>query len=560
MRAQSSGRPCGLFVTKNSGKFSLFAGAAAISLLCGSAGAFEIDTGNPNINLSWSNTVQYSAAFRVRDQNLGVAGDPATAQVNTNDGDLNFGRGLISNRFDLLSELDFRYGQIGGFRVSAAGWYDSVYFGHTDNPGNQGVNSLSTDYRNFTRDTRQLHGAKAELLDGFAYTNVELGDMSLNLKGGRYTQLYGESLFFGSNGIAAAQTPLDLVKALSVPNSQFKEIARPVGQIGGQLLVNSSLSVGAYYQLEWRKSRLPAAGSYFSFADFVDAGGETVLLGPGVFTRRSKDITARNNGQGGLQIKYRADDSEYGFYAARFHDKMPQFYIRPGINARGGSMGDHVQVYGENIRTVGASVSTLIGDTNVAGEISYRDNMPLVASGNAVVLPGNAVADGGRNARFPKGRTLHANVSAIGFIGANSIWDHASFIGEFAYNQRLAVTHNRDQLDAKATRHAGALQIVFQPEFFQVLPDLDIQVPIGISYGLFGRSSVNGALFPSQHGGNISLGVKADLAKTWQGSLNYTHYFGRGGSVVRPTGVPELSYANFHGDRDFVSVTLRRAF
>jgi hypothetical protein len=85
--------------------------------------------------------------------------------------------------------------------------------------------------------------------------------LAVNVKAGRFTQLYGESLFFGSNGIAGAQTPLDLIKALSVPNSQFKEIARPVGQVSTLVQLSPTVSIGAYYQLEWRKSRLPAAGS-----------------------------------------------------------------------------------------------------------------------------------------------------------------------------------------------------------------------------------------------------------------------------------------------------------
>ncbi|HEY0832356.1 MAG TPA: DUF1302 domain-containing protein [Azospirillum sp.] len=534
--------------------------AAATLLVSHGASAFEIDTGNPDIAMSWNNTVQYSAAFRVRAPKTSVAGNPTTAQVNTNDGDLNFNRGLISNRVDLLSEFDLRYRRDAGIRISGAAWYDTVYRNGTDNPGDQGVNTLSTDYRHFTDDTARLHGRQAELLDAFVYGNFAPGDTNLNLKGGRYTQLYGESLFFGNNGIAGAQTPLDLVKALSVPNSQFKEIARPVGQIGGQLQISPTLSVGAYYQLEWRKTRLPGAGSYFSFADFVDEGGQSLILGPGLFLNRGNDIDARNSGQGGIQVKFKAGDTEYGLYAARFHDKIPQFYARPGVNPSSGSIGDYVQVFGENIRTVGASISTLVGDTNVAGELSFRDNMPLVASGNTVVLPGNTTADGGSNAAFPKGRTLHMNVSAISVLPASALWEGASFIGEFAYNQRLSITKNSSQLDPSATRHAGALQFVFQPEYFQVLPGLDLQVPIGVSYGLFGRSSVNGALFPSEHGGSLSIGVKADFEKTWQSSLNFTHYFGRGGAIVKPTGVPELSYANFHGDRDFVSLTLRRAF
>ena len=146
-------------------------------------------------------------------------------------------------------------------------------------------------------------------------------------------------------------------------------------------------------------------------------------------------------------------------------------------------------------------------------------------------------------------------------FGATPLWDGASFIGEFAFNRRLSVTDNRDQLDPLATRDASALQFVFTPEYFQVLPGVDLQVPIGVAYGLSGRSSVNGVLFPAEHGGNVSLGLKAEYQKTWQASLNFTHYYGSDGSIIRyDTAVPELSYRNFHGDRDFVSLSIQRTF
>lgn len=536
-----------------------FAVAGAIAGLSATSPsfAFQIDSGNPDLRMSWDNTVKYSAAWRVKDADSDIADNSVGVQANTNDGDLNFDKGLISNRLDLLSELDLRYKRNYGLRLSGAAWYDDVYNKSNDNPGALGgalVNSRSADFDEFTNDTEKLHGRKAELLDAFVYGSFTPGDMNLNAKAGRFTQLYGESLFFGSNGIAAAQTSLDLIKALSVPNSQFKEILRPVGQVSGQLQINSNVSVGAYYQLEWRKSRLPAAGSYFSFADFVDEGGESLILGPGVAAFRGDDIEASDSGQGGVQLKFTAGDTEYGVYAAQFHDKMPQFYLYPDT-------GIYEQVYAEDIRTIGFSFSTLVGETNVAGEISFRDNMPLVATGNTVIVPASLGADGGDDAAFPKGRTLHANLSAISVLAATPLWDGASFIGEFAYNRRLSVTDNKDQLDPEATRDAGALQFIFTPEYFQVAPGLDLQVPIGVSYGMFGRSSVNGALFPANHGGNISVGLKAEYQKTWQASLGFTHYYGPDGSIVKyDTAVPELSYDNFHGDRDFVSLSVQRTF
>lgn len=543
--------------------------ARAVALACAcpgmalsvSAFAFNVDSGSSDLAISWDNTLKYSAGWRVRDVNPAVA--PAgtagfTPQINTNDGDRNFSRGLVSNRFDILSELGVRYRRDSGFRISAAAWYDDVY--QHDNDRNvsdaPGLNQ-SGPYNQFNKRTRIAQGRNAELLDAFAYTRQSLGEMNLNLKVGRFTQLYGETLFLGNNGIAGAQTPLDLSRALSVPNSQFKEVARPVGQISGQLQLTPDVIVGAYYQGEWRKSRLPAAGSYFSFADFVDDGGE-ILYTPFGPALRGSDIEPKNSGQGGAQVRVRSGDTEYGLYAATFHEKLPQFYARFNAGPAGVVPADYVMVYGQNIRTVGGSFSTVLGETNVAGEVSYRTNMPLVAAGSFVFPINDPAADGDANARFPKGDTLHLNLSTISVLGANALWGGASFLGEFAFNRRLRVTDNPAALEPNATRDAGAIQFVFTPEYFQVLPETDLQIPIGVSYGLFGRSSVNGVLFPAEHGGSLSVGAKAMYQKAWQFSLNYTHYIGTAGSVATTTGLN--SYQNFHGDRDFVSLSVQRAF
>lgn len=529
---------------------------ACLAMNTGTVQAFQIDTGNPDLRMSWDNTIKYSAAWRLNNARDSVADSSVGVQANTNDGSQNFDRGLISNRFDLLTEFDLRYKRNYGLRLSGAAWYDDVYNKSNDNPGDLGgalVNSTSVRHDRFTDETEKLHGRKAELLDAFVYGRFTVADMGLNLRAGRFTQLYGESLFFGNNGIAGAQTSLDLIKALSVPNSQFKEIMRPTGQVTAQLQINSNVSVGAYYQLEWRKSRLPAAGSYFSFADFIDEGGETVLLDVGpVF--RTGDIEPSNSGQGGVQVKIKSGNYEYGIYAAQFHDKMPQFYLYPDT-------GRYEQVFGEKIRTLGFSVSTLVGETNVAAEMSYRHDMPLVASGNTVILPQALGADGDNRAAYPVGNTAHFNLSALSLFRENSLWDAASFIGEFAFNRRLSVSDNRDQLDPLATRDAGALQFIFTPEYYQVMPGLDLHVPVGVGYGLFGRSSVNGVLFPSEGGGNVSVGLKAEYQKVWQASINATHFYGSSGSVIKyDTAVPELSYQNFHGDRDFISLSIQRTF
>ena len=97
--------------------------AAAAAAAC-SANAFEIDTGNPDLKLRWDNTVKYSNAFRVKDRAPELASDPGTS--NLNDGNNNFGKGLVSNRFDLLSELDL---QMNGTIGLASEWRSLVRLG-----------------------------------------------------------------------------------------------------------------------------------------------------------------------------------------------------------------------------------------------------------------------------------------------------------------------------------------------------------------------------------------------------------------------------------------------
>lgn len=525
--------------------------AATFSLALLSTGgvhAVTLDSGVDDLELRWDNTVRYSNAWRLKkiDDKTAASSD----NPNIDDGDRNFGRGLISNRLDLLSEFDARYRRDYGVRVSAAAWYDNVYNQDNDNNGRTFVNSQSVAHDEFTSDTEKLHGRKAEILDAFVYGRFGLGETSLNLKLGQFAQIYGESVFFGTNGIAAAQLSPDVIKANSVPGSQVKEIMMPTKQISALWQLSPDVTIGAYYQLEWRKARVPGAGSYFSAADFLDEGGETLLTPFGLLSR-GKDLDARDSGQGGLELKYKLDDYEFGLYAAIFHDRFPQFYARPGE-------GDYQLVYGEDIKTIGASVSTLVGETNVAAEVSVRHDMPLVATGNTIFLPTGSDADNSDHPAYPLGNTLHANLSAISVFPASPFWEGASFVSELAFNRVLSVTRNAGALDPNATRDATSVRLQFQPEYFQVLPQVDVQIPINIGYGLSGRSAVNGAGFLPEQGGDVSLGLKADYQKTWYAALNYTHFYGSAGGVVNGSG--QLSYDQTFHDRDFVSFSIQRSF
>lgn len=511
--------------------------------------AAEIDLGESDVKLRWDNTVKYSAAWRVNKLDGRVAG--TANNPNLDDGDRNFGKGLISNRLDLLSELDASYKAF-GVRVSGAAWYDDVYNRGNDNNGAGAINSSSVPAGEFTRATSRLHGQKAEFLDAFTYGRVDLApESSVSYRLGRHTLLYGETLFFGGNGIANAQTPIDVIKAVSVPNSQFKEFMMPVNQLSASFQVNPALSIGGYYQLEWRKYRLPASGSYFSFADFLDAGGEQLILGPGAVATRSKDLSARDSGQGGLQMKYKSGDVEYGLYAARYHDKVP--LVQLNVDSM-----TYKLVYPQDIKTYGASVSTVVGETNVALEVSVRRDTPLSPSAGLIVTA-DPSSDGRHNPAYPLGNSFHANLSWISVFNANSLWQGAELLGELGYNRVTGVTRNREALDPNTTRDAAAIRFLFSPQYFQVYPGVDLTVPIGVGYGLIGRSAVSNFGGLPEHGGDASIGLSADIKKQWKAALNYTRYYGPTGSVLRPDS-SALSFDQVMKDRSFISFALQTAF
>ncbi|MNQ90855.1 hypothetical protein D3C85_1062090 [compost metagenome] len=385
---------------------------------------------------------------------------------------------------------------------------------------------------------------------------------------GQHTVLYGETLFFGSNGIAAAQSPVDVNKLLAAPSTQYKELAMPQPQLSVQLQVNARVAVGAYYQFHWQPDRLPPVGSYFSGVDILQQGGERILAGaplvpggmPAAFFR-THDQKASNTGQGGVQLKWRPAgmEGEFGFYAAQFNAKAPIGVTYPGVgfNPLIGQIGTYALLYPDKIRTVGASFTTSVGDANLSGEVSLRQNMPLVPAG------GSISADRDGLASYPVGKTLHANLSTLMQLPRTRWWDGGSLLGELAYHRRLSISRNAEALEPNSTRDALAMRALFSPTYYQVLPGLDLSVPIGLGYNLMGRSSVlTGFNGGAHHGGDLSIGLSGVYQQKWNFSLTWTHFLG----TLKPGRAPvnaarqNYTYGQSLKDRDFLAFSVSRTF
>ena len=534
--------------------------------------AFRIDTGNSDFNIQWDNTLSYSTAFRVESQS-GELIDPVKnpANVNQDDGDRNFDRGLISNRFSLFSEIDAVYKGNFGVRLSGSAWYDTVYNTDNDNDSPATANSFSVDHDEFTDDTRDLHGRDAEILDAFAFGVWDSENTTTSIRVGQFAQQWGESLFFGNNGIAGGMAPVDVVKLLSVPNSQFKEIIRPVPQVGAQVQFGSRVSVGAYYQLDWDATILPGAGSYFSTSDTVDQGAERLLLdqlGNAFF--RGDDMDARDSGQWGIQTRIRPGlELDLGFYAIRYHDKTPQLYVIPGVDPvlgvinpgvfdpSIGKLGEYILVYPEDIEAYGMSASKTFGDWNLATEVSMRRNMPLVSIAEPIIPAFGLNPDNDSNPAYAVGRTLHANFSWLASFGPSFISKEASFLGEVAWNRLDSITDNPGVLDPNTDRDALGIRMIYEPTYRQILSGLDLSVPLGISYFPKGKSSVVTGFGPDK-GGDMTIGLAGAYLDVWRFKMSYTHYYGSEKGFLDAANHQAMKQSL--GDRDFISLSISRTF
>ncbi|SDB50765.1 Protein of unknown function [Pseudomonas sp. NFACC23-1] len=505
--------------------------AAGLGIGCAQADQFKI---GEEIDATWSNTIKYSLGSRLSSPN-----DHNLANANTDDADRNFDRGsIMMNRFDFLSEFNARY-QNFGLSLSAAAWYDQAYMSHNDNDSPGTFNPYSVDHDEFTSETKQWAGRNIEVMNAFVSGQFTPGDIPVSVRLGQHTLLWGESLFFTDNGIAAAMAPVDAYKALTVPNTKAQELFLPTKQISGSMLLGNAWTIEGFYQFEWDKTRIPPVGSYMSSVDILDQGGERIIAAPGTYLYHGKDEHP-DAGQFGLSARWRPEDLnlDLGFYAIRYNDKTPQVVteLSGGFDPQSGSIGSYHLRYQEKIELYGMSANMTFGQLNVGAEMSYRHGVALRAASN--VLDPDVTGD-----------TLHAQLSAIYVGSAGPLWDNVSLAGELAGHKLMRTLRNGDQRDQSLDDIAYGMRGVATFDYYQVTPGLDLQVPIGLGYNFKGESPVAAAFnnYGSNQGGDVSVGIVGIYQQDWKIGLNATHFFGSEGD-------------NYYTGRDFVMASVTRTF
>lgn len=535
---------------------SLLASAVLVGLGIMPAHAFDFDTGVEDLQVRFDNTVKLNYAQRVESANSKLAN-----AWNNNDGNRNFSAGSpVSQRVDVLHELDVVYRRQYGFRVSGNTWYDHAYdkVGSYNPTTNQMQDGMPDSHHLSSYADRYFNGPSSEFLDAFVFGSMDVGEESLiSAKAGSHTQYWGESILAFAHGNSYGQSGLDIAKALAVPGTEAKELFIPRDQISMNFTLNPELSFGAQYFLGWDASRLPESGTYLGFNDAIQHGSDDLSLiaqpnpiygllpGAPQYLRLTggHTFTPDNSGDYGVMLKWSPEwlDGTFGLYYRKTSDILPNIALQPtavGLpQLMSGVVGSYNQFYVDDIDIYGLSLSKNIGGVSVGMDLNYRENMPLLSVPATVNpkapagTPGTIASFDGENG-VARGKTVHAVVNGLTTFANTPAWDSASLLVELAYSRWLDVTDNKQLFKGedwyrgvdKVTRDNYVLGVNFTPTWYQVFPSVDLYLPATYNVGLNGNSAVQ--LGGNEDTGSYSVGIGADVRNQYRFDLKYVDNFG----------------------------------
>lgn len=502
-------------------------GALTLMLVSGAPNvmALSFDLPNPDYRLRWDNTVRYNLGVRTDSQDSRIMNTP-----NFDESDGKFDRGdIVTNRLDVLSEFDFSYLNEWGARLSGAGWFDQAY---NDHDVESNVPGYATSYHNnrYSDEVkRYMNGPSGEILDAFVWRNFNIGETPVNLKVGRHTNYWGESLLFGAHAVSYSQAPSDGVKASTSPGIETKEVFLPVGQISAKAQVTDHLSVAGQYFYEWEPTRIPYGGTYFGAADPLFEGPDQLPVAPNGATFQRQDSRFGRDGKNwGVMAKLNVEEVEstFGAYYRQFDDYQP--WLAPQVKA---ALGSYRVVYPRGVKLAGVSFARVFNTVAVGSELSYRMNGALNATGVSAL-----------DNEGPRGDTIHFIANAVYGVPRNFISNNGTLVGEFAYSHLQRVTEHEElfkgvgkaactnartpgiagsgsESDGCSSKDYYAVAVNYTPQYISIFPSWDMDVPLTVNYGLHGNAPTAGG--GSEGALAYSVGVKLTYAQLYEFGLRY---------------------------------------
>jgi hypothetical protein len=569
--------------------------AAAAMLASGLYGteamAYQFNAG-PDWVMNFDNSITYNLGIRARERNDLLGNDFINAES-----EYKFNQGsIITNRVQDLMEIQGIYQNRMGFRFSGSAWKDFAYDDDDKtNPGviapaGTGPNAFPAityngvrSYTNgqFSDYTHKYHVEGYELLDAFAFYNTDLEGKPLFTKVGRFSTFWGNGFLFPFQAISYSQQPIDEIKGFSAPGSEVKELFLPRTQLSMQINPRNDLSIAGQYYFEFSEYLYPQGGTYFGPASFVYDGPNQGFLGPLPATLFGLPAAAgyapftlpqgqQNRPSGthanyGLRVTWSPEwvKGDLGFYFRHFDESSAAVIIDPANN-------NYHLAFNRNITLYGMSYERAFGPISTGFELSYRHHQALATGG--LLTPG--AADGP-----PTGSITNYIANALIQLGQTRFYQTGNLILELAGTHLNSVDRNANAamyggcgyngnnggwMSGCKTNNADALGFIFDPQWLQVFPGIDIDTPISDYMGLYGNGAFLNGGFYGQKNHIYSFGVKATYKNDTSVGLAYNAIYGRAGDIGKlPSGLPY--YASGNGlynfsDRGWVSLTVKTSF
>ncbi len=401
----------------------------------GSADAYDATIGGWQVNIDTTLSSSVDVRASPIDQNfVGVANGGKFVLANNDNGTLNYKNNTpVAATQRITTEVQAKRDDY-GFFIRATGFYDPI------------TDSESTDFQKLPRATVRDVGADLRLLDAYVFARPSLFGHPIDVRVGAQALNWGESTFiqFGINSI----TPLD-VTALRTPGSELRNAFLPIPVVDLKTEIVPDVTIEAFWQPFWTRSKLEPDGSFFGNNDtLLDGGtwgnlrndfadnnqsryGVNQAAGDifGASLSRSSDRHPTGLGEFGFALRKTfssLDDTEIGLYFENYDSRTPFGSNRTGIanvsglaGVLGPTFGDlpnpftlalpgSPKAYAKNTYTATASFFAdypkdihllgiswnFTGPNGIAvqGELSSRINQPIQLSASDLALAVNLPA------------------------------------------------------------------------------------------------------------------------------------------------------------------------
>ncbi len=367
---------------------------------------------------------------------------PGQGSMNFDDGNLNYDKGdVVQAPLVLTTDLKLNWSEYELF-VRGRGVYDPVNYNFTETHPNkltrENYDSVvlrgdpfanryypeAIDNGGLVHQKRPHEIAKEyrfyDLLDFNISGPIHIGDQDITFRLGRQIVNWGESTVAIVNSLSQAN-PVNANNIYRLGNALLEDLFIPINMLSLSYAPLDGLTVGGFYQFEWKPAEIPPPGSFYSFLDAgtKNLGSERLNAsfggGPDDFDKlgrrfgnpldlvasttltvgRLPDDKARDSGQYGINLSYYAEDfnngTQFGLYFMNYHSKLP-----------------YIDVYSSN-----ASCMRSRGNPQGRDALNTFDILSLCPNLN-VTRP---QADGGSNVQVLTRGTLNAVQDLLRLVG-----------------------------------------------------------------------------------------------------------------------------------------------